>query len=313
MELTRRHFFRWVGAAGAGMTVSTSPAGAWESKAPSDPFGCLVDLTRCIGCRKCEHACAEVNGLPRPERPDCQCTIFEKKRRPDDKAYTVVNRYFTGKMDRFDKPDPVFAKVQCMHCQDPACVSACIVGALTKNETGAVRYDVTKCIGCRYCMVACPFEIPAYEYHNPVTPKVMKCTFCYDRISKEGGLPAAQPSVRLRRSPSGSGTHSLRWPRNGSRITRQNSLIMYMAKKRWGEPPGCIFPVFPLKKSICRFFRTSLPQSFRKRSSIRCSVICGLPLPCLAFLEHSCLKTAKSMMTDKTKEVPDGTCCTSLE
>ncbi len=101
----------------------------------------------------------------------------------------MVNRYYTGRVDALDKPVPTYAKVQCMHCQDPACVSACIVGALTKDETGAVRYDVTKCIGCRYCMVACPFEIPAYEYFDPVTPRVMKCTFCYDRISKEGGLP----------------------------------------------------------------------------------------------------------------------------
>ncbi len=189
MDLTRRHFFKIMGAAGAGVTAGASSAGAWESKAPPDPFGCLVDLTRCIGCRKCEHACAEVSGLPTPERPDCQCTIFERNRRPDDTAYTVVNRYFTGKLDRYDKPEPTFAKIQCMHCQDPACVSACIVGALTKDDTGAVRYDVTKCIGCRYCMVACPFEIPAYEYHDPMTPRVMKCTFCYDRISKERGLP----------------------------------------------------------------------------------------------------------------------------
>ena len=189
MRLDRREFFTVIGAAGASSALLSSPARAWESKAPPDAYGCLVDLTRCVGCRKCEEACAEVNGLPAPERPDCQCTVFEKNRRPDDKAYTVVNRYFTGIKDRFDKPVPTYAKVQCMHCQDPACVSACIVGALTKDETGAVRYDATKCIGCRYCMVACPFEIPAYEYHDPVMPKVMKCTFCYDRISKEGGLP----------------------------------------------------------------------------------------------------------------------------
>ncbi len=191
MELDRRQFFKVIGAAGASSALLPAPGrtAAWESKAPPDAFGCLVDLTRCIGCRKCEEACATVNDLPAPERPDCQCTVFEQNRRPDHDAYTVVNRYFTGKQDSFDKPVPTFAKVQCMHCQDPACVSACIVGALTKDETGAVRYDASKCIGCRYCMVACPFEIPAYEYHNPVTPKVRKCTFCYDRISKDGGMP----------------------------------------------------------------------------------------------------------------------------
>ena len=189
MQLSRRKFFKFMGAAGASVAALPPSAGAWESKAPPDPYGCLVDLTRCVGCRKCEEACSEVNHLPKPERPNCQCTIFEKKRRPDHQAFTVVNRYFTGRLDQFDKPLPTFAKVQCMHCQDPACVSACIVGALTKDDTGSVRYDVSKCIGCRYCMVACPFEIPAYEYHDPITPRVMKCTFCYDRISKEGTAP----------------------------------------------------------------------------------------------------------------------------
>ncbi|MEA3232150.1 MAG: 4Fe-4S dicluster domain-containing protein, partial [Thermodesulfobacteriota bacterium] len=74
-------------------------------------------------------------------------------------------------------------------CNDPSCVSACIVGALTKQENGAVIYDAKKCIGCRYCMVACPFQVPAYEYHNALTPEVRKCTFCYQSV-KEGGLPA---------------------------------------------------------------------------------------------------------------------------
>ncbi|MDD9301900.1 MAG: 4Fe-4S dicluster domain-containing protein [Desulfobacter sp.] len=185
MQLSRRNFFKFMGAASASVTALPSSADAWESKAPPDPYGCLVDLTRCVGCRKCEEACAQVNGLPAPERVNCQCTIFDKKRRPDHKAYTVVNRYFTGQLDRFDKPLPTYAKVQCMHCQDPAC----IVGALTKDDTGSVRYDVDKCIGCRYCMVACPFEIPAYEYADPITPRVMKCNFCYDRISKDGGIP----------------------------------------------------------------------------------------------------------------------------
>ncbi len=189
MQLSRRNFFKFMGAAGASATALPSSVGAWESKAPPDPYGCLVDLTRCVGCRKCEEACSSVNGLPAPERLNCECTIYDKKRRPDEKAFTVVNRYFTGKLNNFDKPLPTFVKVQCMHCQDPACVSACIVGALTKDQNGAVKYDVSRCIGCRYCMVACPFEIPAYEYNDPITPRVMKCTFCYDRISKQGGVP----------------------------------------------------------------------------------------------------------------------------
>nr|WP_320190687.1 hydrogenase 2 operon protein HybA [uncultured Desulfobacter sp.] len=221
MQLSRRHFFKIMGAATATATVAPATADAWQSKAPPDPFGCLVDLTRCVGCRKCEEACAEVNHLPTPERAACQCTVFEKKRRPDDKAYTVVNRYFPGTVDENDAPVPTFAKVQCMHCQDPACVSACIVGALTKDETGAVRYNVDKCIGCRYCMVACPFEIPAYEYFDPVTPRVMKCTFCYDRISEAGGLPGCATICP---------TEALTF---GKRQT-----LLNVAKKRLAQNPG---------------------------------------------------------------------------
>jgi Fe-S-cluster-containing dehydrogenase component len=189
MDLNRRGFFKIMGATGVGLAASGQPAGAWESRAPEDAHGCLVDLTRCIGCRKCEEACQTVNGLPAPEQPFDDLTVLDRKRRPDDKSFTVVNRYYSGKIDERDQLIPTFVKIQCMHCQDPACASACIVGALTKKDNGAVQYDAGKCIGCRYCMVACPFEIPAYEYHNPLTPRVMKCTFCYERVAEEGKLP----------------------------------------------------------------------------------------------------------------------------
>jgi Fe-S-cluster-containing dehydrogenase component len=122
-------------------------------------------------------------------QPFDDLTVLDRKRRPDENAFTVVNRYYPGRRDERDQLVPTFVKVQCMHCQDPACASACIVGALTKKENGAVHYDVSKCIGCRYCMVACPFEIPAYEYRDPITPRVMKCTFCHERVEKEGKRP----------------------------------------------------------------------------------------------------------------------------
>ncbi|SMC96234.1 Fe-S-cluster-containing dehydrogenase component [Desulfocicer vacuolatum DSM 3385] len=189
MNINRRGFFKVMGAAGATAMTPAAGARAWESAAPPDAFGCLVDLTRCIGCRKCEEACNRVNGLPAPEISFDDPTVLDTRRRPHEKSYTVVNRYFPGTLDTHDQLVPTFVKLQCMHCQDPACASACIVGALTKKENGSVYYDVGKCIGCRYCMVACPFEIPAYEYHDPVTPRVMKCTFCFERISKENGLP----------------------------------------------------------------------------------------------------------------------------
>lgn len=187
MSISRRTFLGSLGVAG----ISAIPVEgqAWQSKAPPDPWGCLVDLTRCIGCRKCEQACNEVNKLPEPIDKFTDLTVLDIKRRPDQDAFTIVNRYYSGLLDDRDKPVPTFVKIQCMHCQDPACASACITGALSKKENGAVYYDVDKCIGCSYCMAACPFEIPAYEYHDPVTPRVRKCTFCFERISEPGQKP----------------------------------------------------------------------------------------------------------------------------
>jgi formate dehydrogenase beta subunit len=187
MKLTRRGFFALAGATAA--AAAPGAACAWESKAPENPYSCLVDITRCIGCRKCEQACNEVNHLPPPATPFDDARVFDDQRRPDEKTYTVVNRFETGRLDERGQSAPAYAKIQCMHCQDPACASACITGALSKKDNGAVHYDVTRCIGCRYCMVACPFQIPAYEYHNALTPEVRKCTFCFERITNEGKAP----------------------------------------------------------------------------------------------------------------------------
>ncbi len=190
MNMDRRNFFKVMGATGGLVASKAAPLQAeWRSKAPPDPFGCLVDLGRCIGCRKCEMACNEVNKLPPPEKSFEDISVFNDKRRPDAKAFTVVNRYFTGRLDKRNQPVATYVKVQCMHCQDPACASACVTGALSKQDNGSVMYDVKKCIGCRYCMVSCPFQIPAYEFTDPLTPRVRKCTLCFERISQKGGLP----------------------------------------------------------------------------------------------------------------------------
>lgn len=191
MKISRRRFIGIAGAMVGGTLLGkpTKIGAERKPKAPPDPYGCLVDLTVCVGCRKCEQACNQVNNLPPPQVSFDDLRAFERKRRPDVGAYTVVNRYYVGKLDERSQLIPTFVKVQCMHCQDPGCVSACIVGAMTKKDNGATHYDVSKCIGCRYCMVACPFQIPAYEYHDPLFPRVRKCTFCYERISKEGGKP----------------------------------------------------------------------------------------------------------------------------
>jgi Fe-S-cluster-containing dehydrogenase component len=149
-------------------------------------MGVLVDTTVCIGCRHCEWACRTAHDLPTPPLESYEDkTPFDAMRRPDETALTVVNRYDNPKAPAV----PTTVKVQCMHCDHPACVSACIVGAITKEENGAVIWDTDKCIGCRYCMVACPFQIPAFEYRKALGPKILKCDFCFER-RKTGALPA---------------------------------------------------------------------------------------------------------------------------
>ncbi len=185
MSTTRRKFLKWLAAAGASTTALSKNVFAHEHfTGYPDSYGVLHDTTLCIGCRSCEAACNEVNDLPEPERPFDDLSVLDEKRRTDAAKHTVVNRYETE-----DYPvSPVFRKMQCNHCLEPACASACFVGAFTKTPEGAVAYDASLCVGCRYCIIACPFNIPAYEYNEAFTPRVMKCTMCHPRIV-EGKLP----------------------------------------------------------------------------------------------------------------------------
>lgn len=190
MQLSRRNFFKLTGTAVTGAALLSGGKAEAATQPSEDAMGCLVDTTECIGCRKCEEACNERHGLAAPNESFEEMAVLENLRRPDEKSYTVINKYYPKNIGSLTwRKLPSFVKFQCMHCNDPACVSACIVGALTKQPEGPVIYDKNKCIGCRYCMVACPFQIPAYEYNNALTPEVRKCTFCFNYL-KKGKLPA---------------------------------------------------------------------------------------------------------------------------
>lgn len=180
MAISRRTFLGCLTAAlGTTTGVSTIARAASNKQFTGypDSFGVLHDSTKCIGCRKCEESCNQINELGKPDKPFDDLTVLEERRRTDEAVYTVVNKFGN-----------VFAKTQCNHCQEPACASACFVKAFKKDKTGAVIYDESLCVGCRYCMVACPFNVPAYTYNDPLTPKVTKCTLCHPRII-EGKLP----------------------------------------------------------------------------------------------------------------------------
>lgn len=187
MGISRRFFIK------AGL-VSALPAALkgeeQEQQKESVHVGCLVDTTLCIGCRKCEEACNIRHDLTRPEKPFADKTVFRKRRRPTEDAYTVVNQYPGSPSPDQKRIQNTHCKVQCMHCLTPSCVSACVVGAMFKLDDGSVVYNKDICLGCRYCMVACPFDVPAYEYADPLTPRVRKCVFCADYKKNSGADPA---------------------------------------------------------------------------------------------------------------------------
>jgi len=175
--MDRRNFLKLAGAVGA--TLATGKLKAEETHQDKEFVGVLTDTTRCIGCRSCERACAEAHGLEVPDIENDNALV--KNRATSEKQWTVVNRYDTDAGD-------VFVKQQCMHCWQPACTSACLTNAMLKTEEGPVIWRGNKCLGCRYCMAACPFEIPKYEYDS-WNPKVQKCNMCWERL-KEGKIPA---------------------------------------------------------------------------------------------------------------------------
>lgn len=183
--VTRRGLLKIGGSLLALGIVGPNVRAAEDFEGNPERFGMLSDLTRCIGCRRCEAACNKANNLPAPKTSFEDTSVFEEKRKPyvaDVQSYTAVNRYeVDGKT--------VYRKVQCMHCDEPACASACPVGALKKTPEGPVVWNEKVCIGCRYCIIACPFYVPAFEYSSAFDPKIQKCFMCNKRIEK-GIVPA---------------------------------------------------------------------------------------------------------------------------
>lgn len=175
--MDRRDFIKTLGIMGA----STLP---FSSKAESvgeekEFYGVLVDLTRCVGCQTCTETCAETWGLPEPDLDAID--EAEVPRNTTDKQWTLVNKFEI-------EDEEIFVKKQCMHCNQPACAAACPTKAMLKTEEGPVIWRSDKCMGCRFCMVSCPFEMPKFEYDSNI-PKIQKCRMCFERL-QEGEQPA---------------------------------------------------------------------------------------------------------------------------
>lgn len=145
----------------------------------------LIDATRCIGCRGCQVSCKEWNNLPSEETEFFASKGYQNPRDLSSKTWTLITYNEVKVRNRFDW---VFGKLQCFHCNEPACVTACPVHALEKTEMGPVVYNASICLGCRYCQLACPFKVPRFEWEKAL-PKITKCTMCADRV-EAGEEPA---------------------------------------------------------------------------------------------------------------------------
>lgn len=192
MKLTRRDFLKVFGASAALVGIGAkavppafAPGNVNGPQPVRDAKGVLIDTTRCIGCRLCQQACKEKNNLP----DDSAIQKPYGKTYPDQlsaSTFTLVEFYSLDGSGDSGKSRP--AKKQCMNCVNPACVAACTVGALQKVPNGPVTYDTNRCIGCRYCMYACPFGIPRFQWDQQLA-LIRKCDNCADLV-EQGKNPA---------------------------------------------------------------------------------------------------------------------------
>jgi len=152
----------------------------------------LIDMTKCTGCRGCQVACKQWNQL---EAEETEFFSGEGYQNPPAMSEYTFTRIKFRDYQKNGQNEFAFYKEMCMHCNEPACASVCPVGAFEKTAEGPVIYKAERCIGCRFCMIACPFGVPKYEWSKGL-PLVKKCTGCYSRI-KEGLQPACATACAM--------------------------------------------------------------------------------------------------------------------
>lgn len=212
MSISRRDFFKVAGLAAGSALAFPGAAFASGGTGSDGHVAMLYDATMCVGCNACTNACRQWNETA-PE-VDARGTYDAPTELSSD-TYTLIQLY-QGE-DEF-----AFVKRQCMHCVDPACVSGCPVKALQKISDGPVTYDQERCIGCRYCMYACPYHVPRFDWDTARFPVITKCHFCYEsRIERGIGGPACAD-----RCPTG----ALVWGKRGD--------LLAEAQRRIDENPG---------------------------------------------------------------------------
>jgi Fe-S-cluster-containing dehydrogenase component len=186
MATDRRSLLKGFAAAATLSVVPTSAEARAKKAAPDDAVGLLYDTTMCVGCKACVVACKEANNLP-PDTDGYGGGLYDAPESLNEYTYNVIQLYK-------DEEKYSYVKKQCMHCIDPACVGACMLGALSKDKFGIVAYDVSKCVGCRYCETVCPFNVPKFQWAK-VAPRIVKCELCRHRLAegKEPGCTEVCP------------------------------------------------------------------------------------------------------------------------
>ena len=181
MNPGRRRALRVLAGTGAATAAAASPVSAARAPGvvPPEAVGMLYDTTKCIGCKACVSACLRANDLEPDRSPD---GLHQAPLDLNGRTKNVIKLYK-------DEQQTSYFKMQCMHCVDPACASACMLGSLHKDETtGIVSYDPSYCVGCRYCQMACPFGVTKFEFEK-AAPKIVKCEMCRHLLA-QGKIPA---------------------------------------------------------------------------------------------------------------------------
>ena len=226
MRVDRRLMLKTLAAGGAAAVADRAAEARVRPTAPRDALGLLYDTTRCIGCKTCVVACREANNL-KPDTSNAPGGLWDSPLDMNGQTKTVIKLYRSK-----DGIQRSYFKAQCMHCIDPACTNACMIGALKKREHGIVSYDPNLCIGCRYCQMACPFNVPKFEWAK-AAPKIVKCELCRQRA--EGA--ALTTSGGFSRYPKGHGPACAEVCPREAVISGTREELLTEAKRRMAEFP----------------------------------------------------------------------------
>lgn len=246
MEISRRNFVK--GVAGGGLLLAAgvpSAEGAMSKELPPEAVGLLYDATLCVGCKACMVNCKKANSVPggalHSSRSDG--VPYESRKVPAGEGIwdaptelsgdtlSIVKAYKSGTAETKDRAENGYAyfKQQCLHCITPACASVCPAGAFRKDpQNGVVFYIEDKCIGCRYCQLACPFGVPRYEWQS-AWPAVRKCQLCNHRY-KEGKYSACAETCPT-----------------GATVFGKVTELLTEAKRRFQLKPGSEY-AFPISR-----------------------------------------------------------------